>query len=121
MNLKKTLNSFRYAFQGIGDLFRTQPNSQVHALVSLLVIAAGFFFKIDRTEWLIIVVCIVLVISLEAMNTAIVYLTDLVSPDYHPLAGRTKDVAAGAVLIAAMGTIIVGLLIFLPKIALLWQ
>lgn len=66
-----------------------------------------------------VVVCIVLVISLEAVNTAVEHLTDLVSPDYHPLAGRAKDVAAAAVLIGALGAAVVGALIFFPKIAAL--
>lgn len=66
-----------------------------------------------------VVLCIALVISLEALNTAIEHLTDLVSPDYHPLAGKAKDVAAAAVLIAAMGAAVAGGLIFLPKITVL--
>jgi len=116
MNLKKTLNSFKFAFQGIDDLFRTQLNSRLHLLVSVIVIAAGFYFSIDRMEWVSIVLCITMVISLEALNTALEYLTNLVSPDYHPLAGRAKDAAAGAVLIAGLGAAIVGLLIFLPRL-----
>jgi len=67
-------------------------------------------------EWIVVVLCVAVVLSLEAMNTAIEHLTDLVSPGFHPLAGKTKDVAAAAVLLAAMGAVVVGLLIFLPKI-----
>lgn len=72
--------------------------------------------KISITEWCFVTLCITLVIMAEAFNTAIENLTDLVSPDFHPLAGKTKDLAAGAVLIFSIGAVIVGLLIFLPKI-----
>lgn len=67
-------------------------------------------------EWLAVILCFALVIGLEAVNTALEYLTDLVSPDYHPLAGKTKDVAAAAVLIAALGAVAVGLLVFVPHV-----
>lgn len=115
--MKKRLHSFRYAFQGLADLFRSQPNAQIHAAAAVVAVCLGIFFQISRLEWAVIVLCIALVISLEALNTAIEHLTDLVSPNYHPLAGKAKDVAAAAVLIAAMGAAIAGGLIFLPKIA----
>lgn len=117
--LKKRLLSFRYAFQGLNDLFRSQPNARIHALAGVAAIGLGAFFQITKLEWAVVVVCIVLVISLEAMNTAVEHLTDLVSPDYHPLAGRAKDVAAAAVLIGALGAAVVGALIFFPKIVAL--
>lgn len=116
MSLKKRVNSFRYAFAGLFDLFRSQPNARIHLFATFLAIGAGLFFHISTNEWCIIVLCIALVISLEAVNTAIEYLTDLVSPDFHPLAGKAKDVAAAAVLIAAFGAIAVAMIIFLPKI-----
>jgi diacylglycerol kinase (ATP) len=109
-------NSFRYAFRGLADLFRTQPNARFHLAASVAVLAAGFWLDISRLEWVAVVLCMALVIALEAANTAIEYLTDLVSPDYHPLAGKAKDVAAGAVLVAAIGAAAVGALVFLPKI-----
>jgi diacylglycerol kinase len=79
-------------------------------------VLAGLYFKIERTEWLVMTLVAALVLSAEAMNTAVEFVVDLVSPDYHPLAGKAKDVAAAAVLLAAFGAIIVGLIIFLPKI-----
>ena len=115
--MKKRLHSFRYAFQGLADLFRSQPNARIHAVASAVAVCLGLFLQISRLEWAVVVLSIALVISLEALNTAIEHLTDLVSPDYHPLAGKAKDVAAAAVLIAAMGAAVVGGLIFLPKIA----
>ena len=114
--LKKRLDSFKYAFAGIRDLFKTEPNVIIHTVAALLAIAMGFYFSISPFEWCFIIFAITFVFSAEAFNTALEYLTNLVSPDYHELAGKTKDVAAGAVLFAAIGAAIVGLIIFLPKI-----
>jgi diacylglycerol kinase len=114
--LKKRLRSFRYAFQGLADLFRSQPNARIHAAAAAAAISLGAHFQISRSEWAVVSLCIALVLSLEALNTAIEHLTDLVSPDYHPLAGRAKDVAAAAVLIGAIGAAVAGGLIFFPKI-----
>lgn len=114
--LKKRCDSFKYAFNGIYTLFATQPNAKIHAFFCCLVIGGGFFFQITVTEWLICILAMTLVLSAEAFNTALEFLTDLVSPDYHPLAGKTKDVAAGAVLIAAIGAALIGFIVFLPKV-----
>lgn len=116
MSLRQRIDSFRYAFQGMADLFRTQPNSQFHLAAAVLVVGAGYWLQLSRIEWVAIVLCIALVIALEALNTGLEYLTDLVSPDYHPLAGKAKDAGAAAVLIGAIGAAIVGLLIFGPKL-----
>jgi diacylglycerol kinase len=118
--LQKRIKSFGYAFKGIASLFASQPNARIHAVVLSFVVAAGFYFKIDKTEWLAVVLIAALVLSAEAMNTAVEFVVDLVSPDYHPLAGKAKDVAAGAVLLAAFGAVVVGLIIFLPKILVLF-
>jgi len=114
--LKARLNSFRYAFKGIADLFRNTPNAQIHLFAACCAVMAGFYFGISRIEWCIIILCIALVFAAEAANTAIEYLTDLVSPEYHQLAGKTKDAAAAAVLLAAIGAAIVGIIIFAPYI-----
>ena len=118
--LKKRIDSFRYAFEGIFDLFRSEVNAYIHLAAAFAAIAAGFYFSISTTEWCLIIFAIVLVISAEAFNTAIELLTNLVSPDYHILAKRTKDLAAAAVLVLAIGAAVVGLLIFLPKFWQLW-
>ncbi|MFN0034580.1 MAG: diacylglycerol kinase family protein [Saprospiraceae bacterium] len=115
MSLIKRAAGFRYAFQGLADLFKSQPNARIHLAAAALAVAAGFYFQISNMEWLAVVGCIVLVLSLEAMNTAIEHLTDLASPGFHPLAGKAKDVAAAAVLIAAFGSAVVGAIVFLPK------
>ena len=116
MSFKKRVASFQYAFQGLKDLFKSQANARIHLVVSLLVVTAGIAFQISRMEWMVLVFCIALVLSLEAVNTAIEYLTDLVSPTINPLAGKAKDVAAAAVLWAAIGAVVIGGLVFLPKI-----
>lgn len=116
MNLRRLINSFGFAAKGILDLFKHHQNAQIHLGVSILVIITGFLLHISPTEWIALVVCMALVIALEGMNSAIEYLTDLVSPNYHPLAGKAKDIAAGAVLWAVMGAIIVGGIIFFPKL-----
>ena len=114
--LKKRLKSFKFAFKGIAELFRSEPNARIHLFATIVVLIAGFYFEVSTQEWCLLALCIALVLSAEAVNTAIENLTDLVSPDFHPLAGKAKDVAAAAVLLVAMGTIVVGALIFLPKI-----
>ncbi|MDZ7879336.1 MAG: diacylglycerol kinase family protein [Saprospiraceae bacterium] len=114
---RKRIESFGYAFKGLATLFSSQPNARIHAVALAVAVSFGFYFKIEKTEWLAITLIAALVLSAEAMNTAVEFVVDLVSPDYHPLAGKAKDVAAAAVLLAAFGAIIVGLIIFLPKIA----
>lgn len=116
MDFQKRIKSFSYALHGIRLLFSSQANARIHLIVALLVIIAGLLFRISSAEWLVIVVCISLVIAMEAMNTAVEWLTDLVSPEYHPLAGKVKDVAAAAVLITVIGAVAAGLVIFIPRI-----
>jgi diacylglycerol kinase len=77
---------------------------------------AGYFFKISTSEWLAVILCFIAVITLEAMNSAIEYVVDLASPEFHPLAKKAKDMAAGAVLLAAIGTVVIAAIIFLPKL-----
>lgn len=113
---KLRLKSFKYAWNGLLDLVKTQPNAQIHLLITVLVLAAGYYFQLSASEWCIILLTIALVLAAEAFNTALEYLTNLVSPDYHPLAGKTKDVAAGGVLITAFIAVLVGMIIFLPKL-----
>jgi diacylglycerol kinase len=109
--------SFYFAFKGIADLFSGRhKNALVHLLAVAVVSSAGFYFSLNYLEWCIIIICFVLVISLEAVNSAIEYLTDLASPDFHPLAGKAKDMAAAAVLIAATASVIIAFLIFYSKL-----
>lgn len=121
MNLTRRIASFRYAFAGLADLFRTQTNARIHLIATACVLAAGWYFEVSRQEWLVLVLVITGVIAMEAVNTAIEYLTDLVSPQMHPLAGKAKDVAAGAVLVMAIGAVVTGLLVFGPKVSAVWS
>lgn len=112
----RLLRSFGYAFRGVAAMLRLQANARIHAVATLLVVGLGFFFRICAGEWCAIVAVIGLVWTAEGLNTAIETLTDLVSPEAHPLAGRAKDLAAGAVLCAAVAAFIVGAIVFLPKL-----
>ena len=102
------------AFQGLYLFFKDGAHAKVHLLATFVVVLMGWYLNITKTEWMLNLVCIALVLSLEAINSALEYLVDLVSPDFHPLAKKSKDIAAAAVLIAAIFALIIGLLIFLP-------
>lgn len=115
--LRKRIQSFGYAFKGLADFFSGRhPHALIHLLAVVLVSIASFYFNISATECLVILISFALVLSLEAMNSALEYMVDLASPEYHPLAGKAKDMAAAAVLIAAFITIIIAAIIFVPKI-----
>lgn len=106
------LKSFAYALRGLSILLTTQPNARIHAAATVAVCAAGFYFGLNVAEWCWIVLAMMAVWSAEAFNTALEFLADAVNPDFHPLVGKAKDVAAGAVLIAAVGAVVIGVLIF---------
>ncbi len=115
-DFKKQLRSFGYAFKGIRTCLGKEQNLSTHLLAATAVLIAGFAFGITRTEWLVILLCIGMVISAELVNSALERLVDLVSPHQHPLAGQVKDIAAGAVLVLAMTAAVIGLVIFIPYI-----
>jgi len=117
----RRLNSFSHALRGMGLLVRTQANARVHLLAAGLVCIAGIYCGLSRAEWLWIVAAIVWVWGAEAFNTALEQLADAVHPERHPGIGRAKDAAAAAVLIAAVGAAIIGVLVFAPHLATLWQ
>lgn len=108
--------SFRYAFAGIVYLFQTQRNAKIHAVVALIAVGLGALLRIERVEWVVIVLTITLVVAAEGANTVVEAVVDLASPTYHPLAKIAKDVAAGTVLLAAIGAVCIGVLIFLPRL-----
>jgi len=105
----------RYALRGIGFML-TERNCQVLAAATIAALAAGAYLRLSAGEWCAVVLAITATWVAEGLNTAIERLTDLVSPDYHPLAGRAKDIAAGAVLLAALGAISIGIIIFGPRL-----
>jgi len=110
------LRSVRYALQGVATMLRSQHNAWLHAAATVAVVAAGAACRLSTAEWCWIVLAIVAVWTAEALNTAIELLTDVASPSFHPVAGKAKDVAAGAVLITAVGAAAIGLLVFGPRL-----
>lgn len=114
MDLSKYLRSFGYAFEGIITASKEQ-NLKSHIVSAIIVILAGYLTGLSRMEWYIVLLLIALMFALEMMNTAIERVVDLASPEIHPLAKQAKDIAAGAVLVFALFSAIIGLLIFLPK------
>ncbi len=111
--------SFRYAFRGVGIIFKTQHNAWIHGLAAFVTVLLGLWLHISAGEWAVIILSITSVLAAEAFNTAMEIDIDLTSPTYHPYAKDTKDVAAGAVLLTVIGAVIVGIIIFLPKILIL--
>ena len=114
--MKAFLRSFRFAFAGIGYALRTQRNARVHAVVACLVIAAGIYFRISAVEWAILALTIGIVFSAEMLNTVAELAVDLLTQHYHPMAKVAKDVGAGAVLVAAIAAVGVGVAIFGPRV-----
>ncbi len=113
-SLAERARSFRYAFSGLAELLRSQHNARVHLFASLLVVIVGLSLGVTRMEWCALLLAMMLVWIAEALNTALEFLCNLVSPDFHPLIKKSKDVAAASVLISAVGAVVIGVLIFLP-------
>jgi len=110
------IKSTNHAWRGLSILIKTTHNLWGHIFFGLLAIYLGFILNISSVEWILLVFVIGLVIITEALNTAFEIDINLTSPEYHPYARDTKDVAAGAVLISVVVAVIVGIIIFLPKI-----
>ena len=117
----KRLKSFKYAFNGIFVLIKNEHNAWIHLAALVVVVVAGIILKLSYTEWALVVFAIGFVFAAEAFNTAIETLVDLVSPEFDKKAGLIKDVAAGAVLIVAITTVVIGILIFGKKILQILQ
>lgn len=114
--LVNRLKSVGWAFKGALILLRTEASIQIQFAVAILVTVAGFYFEISPTEWIVQVAMIGLVMSIEGLNTAIEHIADFIHPELHPSIGRIKDVAAGAVFIAAISAVIVAAIIYYPKV-----
>jgi diacylglycerol kinase (ATP) len=108
--------SFYFAFMGILQMLKTQRNAWIHCVAALMAVILGFFFDLSRTEWMFIIFAVGFVFAAELFNTAVEVLTDIVSPERAEKAGLVKDLAAGAVLVAAITALVTGMIIFLPKI-----
>ncbi|MGI9275616.1 MAG: diacylglycerol kinase family protein [Endozoicomonas sp.] len=119
-SLTARVNSFRYGINGLVDVVRHQHNARVHLFATVAVIGAGLFLQVAALEWCLLVIAMVLVWITELLNTALEYLCDRVSLEFHPLVKKSKDIAAGAVLVSAAGAATIGLIIFLPYICRLF-
>ena len=113
---KKIINSFKYAIEGFISSFKTERNMKIHILVMIVVIILGIIVKLDKIEWCICTIIISLVISAELFNTAIETVVDMISPEKNEKAKLAKDISAAAVLTLAIGAIVIGIVIFIPKL-----
>jgi diacylglycerol kinase len=110
--LNGRVRSFRNAVRGVYQLFRHEPNAQIHFVAACFVLTLAVFLNVSKTDFALLTVAVTMVIVTEAVNTAIERLTDRVSPEFHPLAGQAKDVAAGAVLLSSFGATAIGVIVF---------
>jgi len=115
-SLRKRIASFRYAFNGLKILMREEHNARIHLFAACCVLIAGAVFKISTSEWIAVVLCIGSVFALELVNSAIENIANFISPERNKTIKKVKDLAAGAVLVAAIASAIIGLIIFLPKV-----
>jgi diacylglycerol kinase len=110
------IRSFKYAFRGLRVMIVSQHNAWIHAAATIAVVAVSFYFHLTSAEWCWIILAVISVWTAEAFNTAFEFLTDVASPEFHPVAEKAKDVAAGAVLIAAIGSALIGVVVFGPHV-----
>ncbi len=116
-SIQKRIRSFGHAFRGLRSLFEETPNALIHLIAAVIAISLGFAFRISSGEWLAIIIVVGAVFSMEAVNTALERLSDYAcNKEIHPVIKKVKDLAAAAVLIAALTALAVGIIIFLPKI-----
>ena len=119
--VKSRLDSFKYAFRGISTLFREEPNAVIHLVASILVLFAGFVLKVSPAEWCILVIVAGVVFVAEIFNTSLETIGDIIDSEWNEKIMKAKDLAAAGVLVAAMVSVISGLIIFVPKIISLFH
>jgi diacylglycerol kinase len=115
-SLRKRILSFKYAFNGLLVLVKEEHNARIHLLATIVVILAGFLFNLSKVDWILVVLAIGFVLAMELINSAVENLADFVTKERHDEIKKTKDLAAGGVLVAAHTAFIVGLVVFIPKI-----
>ena len=115
-SLLNRFKSFSYAWSGIKELLRTEHNTWVHLFLTVIAVILGLIFNIALGEWTALIICVTIVWTAEIFNTCIEKLLDFISTDRHPQIKNIKDMAAAAVLIASWAAVIVGAIIFIPKI-----
>jgi diacylglycerol kinase (ATP) len=111
------LRSFVHAARGLRTLLVSQHNAWIHLAATVAVVVSGLLVGIPRSDWYALVLAMMAVWTAEALNTAFEFLCDVASPDFHPLVEKAKDVAAGAVLLSAIGAVVIGVLVFAPHLA----
>ena len=121
LSIKRLRKSFGYAFKGIDDVIKHEPNMKIHVMVAILVVIMAFILKVSIIEWIILVLLIGAVLAAETINTTIENLVDMYTKEYDEKAKIVKDTAAGTVLILAITSAIIGLIIFIPKIIYLLE
>ena len=121
LSIKRLKKSFGYAFKGIDDVIKHEPNMKIHVGVAILVVIMAFILKVNIIEWIILVLLIGAVLAAETINTTIENLVDMYTKEYDEKAKIVKDTAAGTVLILAITSAIIGLIIFIPKIIYLLE
>jgi diacylglycerol kinase (ATP) len=119
--MKTLFKSFGYAKDGLKTGLKEERNMKIHLCISVIVIVAGLFLELSRLEWIAIVLCVGIVFAAELFNTALENVVDLISPKYHPVAGKIKDLSAAAVIICAVVSVVVGVIIFGNKLLELMQ
>jgi diacylglycerol kinase len=113
-DFRSFLSGFVYAGKGLWEAVQTQFNIRFHFFATIIVICMSFYFKLSGREWCFVILSISMVLTAELLNTAIEYLTDLVSPEHNYLAGKVKDIASAAVFITALCSAVIGFIVFLP-------
>ncbi|NND79793.1 MAG: diacylglycerol kinase family protein [Maribacter sp.] len=113
--IQNRIRGIGYAFKGALLLIKTEASIKTQIFIALIVTAGGFYFDISKTEWILQILAIALVLGIEGLNTAIEKLADYIQPEYDPKIGFIKDISAGAVMLVSTAAIIIGLIIYLPK------
>lgn len=115
---KKKLIGFSFAFAGLKEVILAERNFRLHLIITSIVVLLGLYVDLAAYEWLSLLLIITLVMVLEMINSAIERIMDFLSPDIHPIVGQIKDITAGAVLVSAISSVIIGIIIFAPKLFL---
>ena len=112
--IKKRKSAFGFAFKGIFLFFKEEAHAKIHLIIFLIVLFAGIYFELSGVEWVIILIASALVFSTEMLNSALERTIDYLHPEQHESIGKAKDIAAGAVLIAAIFAVAIGVVVFWP-------
>ncbi|MGE5543742.1 MAG: diacylglycerol kinase family protein [Bacillota bacterium] len=121
MKSQNFYDSLRNAIRGVVYALASQRNMKIHLVATLLVLGAGLFFELNMVEWSLIILTITAVWATEILNSSLEELVDMISPQYDERAGRVKNLSAGAVLVTALGALLIGIMIFGPRIICWWE